>query len=148
MNNQLDSFCLITNRAFLRRLFHVLNGICSGSRTSLQNQLSFIPMARPSIRCYFNVFTAATAPKASPNCHKNLSTMTDESCIQNPISIVKDHETWTKPCIDGLCFSSVSVLLIYFYCVTYFQQKMSIFLSNKNVAHPSKTGVLLHPSFL
>jgi len=50
----------------------------------------------------------------------NLSTtgsesMTDERCLQNPIFIVKVHQTWSVPSVVGLC-CLVSVLLIFWLC--------------------------------
>ena len=121
MNNQLDSFCLITNGAFLPRLVSRSRwNLLRQSNLSLKKQLSFIPTARPNIRSYFNLSTAATAPKASLNCHKNLWTTTDKSCIQNPISIVKDHETWIHtlyrwPLFQfGFCFIDIFLLCYLF----------------------------------
>ena len=56
--------------------------------------------------------------------------------FKTPCCYVKGHKTWSIPHPVGLCFCLVSVLLIYFDCVTYFYATVSIFI--KNVAPRKK----------
>jgi len=57
-----------------------------------------------------------------------------------PFFIGHGHETWSIPRIIGLYFCLVSVLSIYFDCVTYLHVTLSIFLKIK-IVNPKKISV-------
>ena len=103
---------------------------------------SFNPTDSPYIHSNFNL--AAKAIKALPNRKiilDNGQLINDWWTVYTKprIIIVNDDENWSIPRVVDVCFCLVSVLSIYFYCVTYLHKNV---FHDKNAA-PSYNGSLL-----
>ena len=87
---------------------------------------------------YFNLSTTATSrqqqqplkhvPTAKrASSQRPINQQLTNAVYKTPFFIANDHETWSMPQVFGLCFCLVSVLLIYFDCVTNLHVTLSLF---------------------